>query len=77
MPPDLAVQHQAVAWLFLAAFSQVYSENQEQKAEQKDLKNLQFDQKSLCKVGIKEVIVSAEITISGIDQLSPITGSRL
>jgi hypothetical protein len=30
----------------VAAFSQVYNENQEQKAEQKDLKNMQFCQKS-------------------------------
>jgi hypothetical protein len=31
----------------LTAFSQIYSENWEQKAEQKDLKNMQFGQKSL------------------------------
>jgi hypothetical protein len=47
---------QAVAWLLLDAFSQVYSENQEQRTEQKFLKNLQFGQKSQCKVGAKEEI---------------------
>jgi hypothetical protein len=36
---EISKRHiQAVPWLLLAAFSQVYSENQEQKAEQKDLK---------------------------------------
>jgi hypothetical protein len=43
----------------LAAFSLVYSENQEQKEEQqKDLKNLKFGQKSLHKVDAKEGMVS-------------------
>jgi hypothetical protein len=36
------VQHSGVAWLLLAALSQLYSENQEQK----DLKNFQLSQKS-------------------------------
>jgi hypothetical protein len=41
---------QAVAWLFLITFSQFYNE----KREQKDLKNLQFDQKSLSNIGAKD-----------------------
>jgi hypothetical protein len=32
-----------MAWFFLVTFSQIYSENCEQKAEQKVLKNLHFD----------------------------------
>jgi hypothetical protein len=46
----------------LAGFSQVYSENWELKLEQKDLKNLQFAQKSLCKCGVKEGMFSEEIS---------------
>lgn len=39
-------RHQAVAWIFLDAFSQNYSKNKEQtEAEQKDLENFQFGQK--------------------------------
>jgi hypothetical protein len=34
-----------MTWISLAAFSQIYGERQEQKAEQKNLKNLQFGQK--------------------------------
>jgi hypothetical protein len=52
----------AVAWLFLAAFSQAYNENCVQKTEQKGLKNLQFGQKSLCTVRTKEGMVSEEIS---------------
>jgi hypothetical protein len=50
-----------VIWLFLAAFSQAYSKNWEQKLEQKALENLQFGQKSLCKVGAMEGIVSKRL----------------
>jgi hypothetical protein len=46
----------------MAAFSQVYSENWEKKAEQKDLKNLQCGQKCLCKDGAKKGIVSERIS---------------
>jgi hypothetical protein len=35
-----------VASLLLASLSQVYSENQEQKVEKKDLKNLQCGEKN-------------------------------
>jgi hypothetical protein len=38
---------QAMLWLLLAAFRQVYSENQEQQSKQKDLKNFQFGQNNL------------------------------
>jgi hypothetical protein len=46
----------------LATVSQISSENQEQNFKQKDLKNLKFCQKSLCK-GSKEDTVSQEIAI--------------
>jgi hypothetical protein len=39
-----------VAWLLLAACIQVYSENEEQNAEQKDVKDIRFSQKRLFKV---------------------------
>jgi hypothetical protein len=46
---------QAAAWGYLAAFSQVYYENWEQKAEQGDWKNLKFTRRRTeCKVGAKE-----------------------
>jgi hypothetical protein len=35
----------AAAWLVLSSFSHIYSENQERKWKQKDLKNLEFGQK--------------------------------
>lgn len=38
-------QHSIQAWLLLAHVSQIYSKIHEQKALQKDLKNMQFDQK--------------------------------
>jgi hypothetical protein len=41
--------------------SQVCNKSWNQRAEQKVLKNLQFDQKSQCKVGAKAVMVSEEI----------------
>ena len=41
----------------LAAFNHIYCDNQEQKAKQKDLKNLQFDQKTENKTGVKENVV--------------------
>jgi hypothetical protein len=44
----------------LAAFSQVYTGKLEQEAEHKDLKILQFDQKSPCKVRVKEGMVAEE-----------------
>jgi hypothetical protein len=46
-----------VAWLFLITFSQFYNE----KREQKDLKNLQFDQKSLSNIGAKDSEESSTI----------------
>jgi hypothetical protein len=51
-----------VAWILLDAFSHVCSENQEHIAENKDLNNLQFGQKSLCIVGAKEDTFSEEIS---------------
>jgi hypothetical protein len=42
----------------LAALSQLYSENQEQK----DLKNFQLSQKSQWKAGVKEDMISGEIS---------------
>jgi hypothetical protein len=45
---EISKRHiQAVPWLLLAAFSQVYSENQEQKAEQKDLKMCSLARKGM------------------------------
>jgi hypothetical protein len=46
--------------LLLAALKQVYSENEKEKAEQKDLKYLQFGPESLYKIGVKEGMVSEE-----------------
>jgi hypothetical protein len=43
---------QAVTWLLLTTFSLVYNENLEPKAEDKDLKNLQTDQKAFAKLGL-------------------------
>lgn len=54
---------QAVAWVLLATFSQIYSENQEQKIEYKDLKTLHFGQRRwTCKLGSREDMVSEEIS---------------
>jgi hypothetical protein len=53
---------QSVAWLLLTAFSQVYSENCEQKAEWKYLKSLPFAQKrSNYKVVAKESVAAEQI----------------
>jgi hypothetical protein len=47
---------QAVAWLLLAAFSQIYNENWEQKAEQKNLKTYSLIRKgSPLKLGPRKV----------------------
>jgi hypothetical protein len=47
---------QAMSWLLLAIFSQVYSENYEQKAKWTGVKKLQFPQKrSAHKVGTEEM----------------------
>jgi hypothetical protein len=52
-----------VAWLLLAAFSQVYSKNQEEKTEQKYVKNVWSGQKrSNLKVVDKEDVVVKEIS---------------
>lgn len=52
---------QGVAWILLVAFSQIYSENQEQKA---DIKSLQFHQNGrACKVIAMENMVSEKISI--------------
>jgi hypothetical protein len=46
---------QTVAMVIAGCFSQVYSENWEQRAEQKDMKNLPFDQKgSVFKIWAKK-----------------------
>lgn len=64
MEEKILRQHstQTVAWSLLEAFGQVYYKNQEQKAELKDCKNLQFGQKIACKVVTKEVVLIEEIT---------------
>jgi hypothetical protein len=50
-----------VVWIFLIAFCQTYSENQEQKTKKKDLKNLQFGQKrSIFKVDANKGAVVEE-----------------
>jgi hypothetical protein len=51
----------AVAWDLLTAFSQIYSENCEQKAYQKVLQYLQFGNKSPWTLGAKESMDSEEI----------------
>lgn len=54
----------SLKWVLLAAFSQIYSENQEQKGGLCDLKNLQLVQKgSTCKVGVVDSMVSENISI--------------
>lgn len=48
-----------MAWVLLITFSQIYSENQEQKA---DVKNLQFHQKGrTSKPGAKENMVAEKV----------------
>jgi hypothetical protein len=37
-----------VAWALLGVFIWIYGKNQRQKAEQKDLKNVQLDRKEEC-----------------------------
>jgi hypothetical protein len=52
-----------VTWEPLAAFSQIYSDNWEQKAERKIFESFQFGQKrGTCKVGAKEGRVAEEIS---------------
>lgn len=41
----------------LVTFSQVYCDNEDQKSEQKDLKNLQCGQKCMSKTGAEEVVI--------------------
>lgn len=53
---------QVVAWVLLAVFSQVYSENWEQEEEQKYLKDLQFQENSTCKIGVKEGVIAEKIS---------------
>jgi hypothetical protein len=53
---------QADVWVLLAGFSQVYSESCEQKAEWKNLKNVQFGQKGGSqKLWQKKCVVVKEI----------------
>jgi hypothetical protein len=50
-----------VACILLTALSQVYGDNWEQKAEQKDLKNIQFGQKrEAFKAADKEGVVAKD-----------------
>lgn len=37
----------AIAWMLLGDFSQIYVENQEQKAQQNDLKHFEFGRKEV------------------------------
>lgn len=56
----------AMARVLLTASCQIYSENQEQNAKCKALKNLQFGQKrSTWKAGDKEAVVAGEIKGTG------------
>jgi hypothetical protein len=49
---------QAVAWVQLTAFCLVYSENQEQKAKQKDLKTCTLPRKEACvKLGPRKALL--------------------
>lgn len=50
--------------LLLAAFTQVYSENQMGKAEQQDLEKLEVWFKISCKLGAQESIVFKRLTLS-------------
>jgi hypothetical protein len=51
-----------VAWALLGVFIWIYGKNQRQKAEQKDLKNVQLGQKRrVFKVVVLEGMVSEEI----------------
>jgi hypothetical protein len=62
---EISRQHhiQAVAWIVLAAVSQVYSENWEPTVKQKDLRKVQFGQKgSMIKVADKKGTVVNEIS---------------
>lgn len=55
------LNNQARAYILLASFSQIYTENQERKA---DVKGLQFLQKgSSCKVGARKSLVIEKIII--------------
>lgn len=49
-----------MAWVFLAAFSQINSENWEQKGEQKDLENMQFVKKRSTKLGPRKNVTIEE-----------------
>lgn len=51
-----------MAWVLLAIFGQVYSENWEQEEEQKYLKDLQFQENSTCKIGVKEGAIAEKIS---------------
>lgn len=58
---------QAVAWVMLADFIQNNTDDREQKTEQKNSKNLNFDQKrykekKISKVGVKGNMVAKEIS---------------
>lgn len=52
-----------MVWVLLTAFSQIYSENWEQKGEQKDLENLYLGEKGvLCEGVAKMGAVANEIS---------------
>lgn len=53
----------AVAWVLLATFCQIHSENQEPKIEYKELNKLPFGQKRCpCKLGAREGMIAEEVS---------------
>lgn len=55
---------QAITWVLLAAFSQIYSGNQERTAELNDLLSLQSCQKgSTCKIGAQATMIAEKLSI--------------
>lgn len=51
-------QHQALAWVLLTTFTQVYNESWSEKSEKQSLKNLNFGPKSdICKAEVKSLVV--------------------
>lgn len=52
-----------MACILLAVFNQLYCENQEQKGELKDFKNLKFGQKNAPQTWVNESVFIEEITV--------------
>lgn len=64
--PRQAVLLKGDPWLFVDAFSQVYTENQEQKGRVKGLEKLRFSRKrSSCEVPKKDVVADIAATPKG------------